>query len=673
MRKALAGAALSFCIGVMAQSTDPVWVPGSTQKVCQPSGEKDYETGLVTVSQTQTNFGLVGNDLGYSFLHNGKLWILFGDTTPTATFDGQPNTQTDPPRIAADNDSVASTSGTNVSQCLKFDFVKDSIGAYLNPVVLNAQGTPAITLGTNEVPVAGIDVGGNMYVIFETGNNNPMPVTGDLGNSTRSVMGTSTDNGNTYHYLYDFSTPPCSLCDGAKFVNVAIANGLGDGYLYFWGSAGGSGYRNSTVYMARKLAASIAQAGGTQYFTGVASNGTPNFSTSESDAVGLFQDYNGANKTPANCTGELGVEYNTFVQRWVMLYNCADVTPQNLNGIYMRFAEEPWGPWGAPQTIYNGTRDRGDCYFVHRAVTATTPACDQLSGPDRLDVAGGVYGPYFLTGFTTGNAANGTSTFYYMLSTWNPYIQVIMQTTIQSAGQTTPVIGLVANAEGETPGIAPNTWLEVKGLNLSRPSDTRIWASADFVNSQLPTELDGVSVTVSGNSAFVYYISPTQVNILTPPAAMDGPAAVQLTNNGVTSGAYTAPAQSIAPTFFIASSPYALATHVNGNLVGPTTLYPGSTTPAKPSETIVLYANGFGSTTTPVVSGSEMQGGTLSPLPVIQIGGLPAIVTYAGLIGPGEFQFNVVVPATAPNGDNTVTAIYGGMSTQTNVVVTIQN
>ena len=184
-----------------AQSTDPVWVPGSTQKVCQPNGEKDYETGQPTVSQTQTNYGLVGNDLGSSFLHNGKLWILFGDTNPTNIFKGVPNSQTDPPRIAADNDSVASTASTNIGQCLKLDFVKDSIGAYQNPVVLNAQGTPAITMGTNEVPQAGIDVGGNMYVIFATDNNNLMPVTGNLGNATRSVMATSTDNGNTYHYL----------------------------------------------------------------------------------------------------------------------------------------------------------------------------------------------------------------------------------------------------------------------------------------------------------------------------------------------------------------------------------------------------------------------------------------------------------------------------------------
>jgi uncharacterized protein (TIGR03437 family) len=43
------------------------------------------------------------------------------------------------------------------------------------------------------------------------------------------------------------------------------------------------------------------------------------------------------------------------------------------------------------------------------------------------------------------------------------------------------------------------------------------------------------------------------------------------------------------------------------------------------------------------------------------------------LIAPGEFQFNVVVPASAPNGNNTLTATYGGATTQTNVVITVQN
>ena len=672
IRVVLASVAVLFPIGIKAQSTDPVWVPGSSQKVCQLVGEMDRQTGQPTVSQTETNYGLIGNDLGSSFMHNGKLWFLFGDTVPTATFNGKPNLESDPPRKPFDNDAIGFTSGANIEQCLKLDFVRDSIGAYQNPVVLNAQGQPAITLRSFEVPVAGIDVAGRMFAIFATDDNQETAAPGNPGFSTRSVLAVSDDDGNTYHYLYDFSAPQCSLCNGAKFINAAIVSGT-DGYLYFWGSQGGTGYRNSSVFLARKLASSMAQPGGMQYFTGLAKDGvTPNWSAAESDAVQLFQDADGTPPVPKNCTGELGVEYNQFVQRWVMLYNCLDKKAANPSGIYMRFAQQPWGSWGAPQTIFNSQRDRGLCYFIHRAITASSPACDQVGDPGKDDIEGGAYGPYFISRFDTGDAAHGTSTFYYTLSTWNPYVQVVMKTTIQNAGQNAPVIGLVANAEGESDAIAPNTWVEIKGANLAPAGDTRIWQASDFPKNQMPTQLDGVSATVNGKSAYVYYISPTQVNILTPPDAVSGTTQVQVNNNGAVA-TYAAPTQTISPSFFIFPGGYVAATHVSGALIGPTTLYPGSTTPAKPGETVVLYANGFGPTSVPVVSGSMTQSGILSPLPVVKIGGTAATVQFAGLTAVGEFQFNVVVPLSIPDGDQPITATYNGVTTQPGTLITIQH
>jgi len=669
MTKALTLIALWCCACAIAQPADPIWVPGSTQKVCQPNGEIDYETGKPTVSQTQTNYGLAGDDLGASFEHNGKLWLLFGDTNPTATFNGKPNSQTDLPRTPVHNDAIVFTSGTNVDQCLKLDFVRDSIGAFQNPVVLNAEGTSAITLGAYEIPMAGIDVGGRMFMIFATDKNSAF--------STRSVLAVSDDDGNSYHYLYDFSAPSCTFCDGAKFVNVAIASSassLKDGYLYFWGSAGGTGYRNSSVFLARKLATTMALTGGMQYFTGLAKDGvTPTWSASESDSAQLFQDVDGTPPAPKNCTGELGVDYNTFLQRWVMLYNCADKTATTISGVYMRFAPQPWGPWGAPQTIFNGERDRGLCFFIHRGVTATSPACDQVGNPGREDTQGGPYGPYFLSPFTTSDTASGTSTFYYLLSTWNPYIEVIMKTTLQTASQTAPAIGLVANAEGERASIAPNTWLEIKGLNLAKPGSGRVWQGSDFVGNKMPTQLDGVSVTVNGKAAYVYYISPTQVNVLTPPDAIAGLVPVVLTYNGA-SATYMAQAQTTSPSFFVFdASGDVIATHADGSLIGPTTLYPGSSTPAKPGETIVLYANGFGPTTVPVVSGSVTQSGTLAPLPAVQIGGIAATVKFAGLVSPGEYQFNVVMPPAIPDGNQTIAATLDGIATQGNAQIVVQH
>ena len=66
-----------------------------------------------------------------------------------------------------------------------------------------------------------------------------------------------------------------------------------------------------------------------------------------------------------------------------------------------------------------------------------------------------------------------------------------------------------------------------------------------------------------------------------------------------------------------------------------------------------------------------MQGGTLPTLPVVTIGGVAATVLYAGLVFPGEFQFNVIVPASLANGDQPIAATYGGFSTQTGTLITV--
>ncbi len=236
-----------------------------------------------------------------------------------------------------------------------------------------------------------------------------------------------------------------------------------------------------------------------------------------------------------------------------------------------------------------------------------------------------------------------------------------------------PTISLVANAEGESNMIAPNTWVEIKGAGLALTGDSRTWQAGDFINNQLPTQLDRIGATVNGKAAFVYYISPAQINILTPPDAMSGQVKVQVTNNGMMAGAFTATAQALSPSFFVFNGgPYVAAVHLSGAYVAPAALYPGAA-PAKPGEVVVLYGNGFGATSTAVISGSAMQSGTLSPMPVIKIGGVSATVQFAGLVRPGQYQFNVVVPPNLSDGDQPITASYGGQVTQTGTLITIKN
>ena len=247
---------------------------------------------------------------------------------------------------------------------------------------------------------------------------------------------------------------------------------------------------------------------------------------------------------------------------------------------------------------------------------------------------------------------------------------------LRAGSPSEPAISLVANAEGESPTIAPNTWVEIKGFNLAPAGDARIWKDSDFVNGQMPTQLDGISVSVGNKPAYVYYISATQLNILTAPDIIPFPLApvqVQNGNNG-TSNMTQISVQAASPSFFVFNGgPYVAAVHANGSLIGPASLYPGSTTPAQPGETVLLYANGFGSTNVPVTAGSKTQSGTLSPLPVVKLGGIMATVSFAGLVAPGEFQFNVTVPVSIADGDLSIAAVYNGLTTPPGTLITIHH
>jgi hypothetical protein len=132
--------------------------------------------------------------------------------------------------------------------------------------------------------------------------------------------------------------------------------------------------------------------------------------------------------------------------------------------------------------------------------------------------------------------------------------------------------------------------------------------------------------------------------------------------------------QAVAPSFLLFSpAGYIAATHLNSTLLGPTSLYPGSSTPAAAGETIVLYAVGFGLPAKALVNGSAIQSGPLAVLPVCQVGGTPATVIYAGLASAGLYQLNITIPPGAANGDNAVSCTYNGATTPVGDLITVQS
>jgi len=248
-----------------------------------------------------------------------------------------------------------------------------------------------------------------------------------------------------------------------------------------------------------------------------------------------------------------------------------------------------------------------------------------------------------------------------------------------------PTITNVENAATYQPTLAPSTYASIFGQNLSTTTPGRNWTAADFTTNSngtlnMPTSLDGTSVTVGGVPAYINYISPGQVNIITPPNIAPGSnIPVVVTVDGlVTALQESAPAfnitiQSLAPSFFTwqPATPdygkYLVAQHANYTDIGKVGLFPGTpasfTTPAKPGETIILYGTGFGPTSPPIANGIETDKDyTLSPMPTATFGGEPATVAFAGLIPPLSqvYQVNVTIPSDAPNGDSPLVVTVNG-------------
>jgi hypothetical protein len=365
--------ALAFVLtsATAAEPDQLAYVPNSTKKVCQLTGDLDRSSGTATLSQTDKRFGVVATDLGSSFEHKGKLYFLFGDTW------GRPG----------DRDVLAWTTSTRPEKIvLAFHRAKDNKWLPLT--------VPGIKQGAFEVPSGGISLAGTMYVVCTTDHSAKK----GMG---RSVLASSRDDGRTFQRLHDLSRD--------RFINVSFW--LADGWLYLYGSGE---YRKSSVCLARVKPADIRDRSKVRYFAGVGGDGQPKWSAKEADAVVLFRH---------DQVGEFSVAYLPPVKRYVMLYNASKP-----RGITMRSAERPWGPWSDGTVLFEPWRDRGYGHFMHISAKVKDKK-DALSDPRRQDEWGGEYGPYLMARFTTGS--NGGCRIWYTMSTWNPYQVVVMRSDLK--------------------------------------------------------------------------------------------------------------------------------------------------------------------------------------------------------------------------------------------------
>ncbi len=248
-----------------------------------------------------------------------------------------------------------------------------------------------------------------------------------------------------------------------------------------------------------------------------------------------------------------------------------------------------------------------------------------------------------------------------------------------------------ASAYGNYSYFASGSWLEIKGSNLADPKDPRIasgtgqWASADFNGSSAPTSLDGISVTINNKPAYVWYLSPTQLNVQAPQDSATGSVAITVTNCKATSSVSIVPRQNLAPgllappNYSSGGIQYMVATFASdGAYVLNTSLgasFGLNSRPAKPGDLIVAYGVGFGDVTPGILPGTVVgQANQLVNPVTFSFGSTPASLSYSGLAGSfvGLYEFFINVPAGLADGDYQINVSQNGTLLPQTLYLTIK-
>ncbi len=189
------------------------------------------------------------------------------------------------------------------------------------------------------------------------------------------------------------------------------------------------------------------------------------------------------------------------------------------------------------------------------------------------------------------------------------HIYATTYTLTPAVATPTPTIsagGVVsAGAFGGFTAATAGSWIEIYGSNLG-PSAGYQWQASDFNGNNAPTKLQGVSVTINGQSAFLDYVSAGQVNAQIPNGVGAGPGTVLLTTSSGSSSAYALTLNALEPgllapsNFTVNGKQYVVAfnsdsTAANPDYTLPNGAIPGlNSRPAKPGETLTIYGVGFG-------------------------------------------------------------------------------
>jgi len=321
-------------------------------------------------------------------------------------------------------------------------------------------------------------------------------------------------------------------------------------------------------------------------------------------------------------------------------------------------------------------------------VTFKDTSTGNVLGTADVQTSGGGLEKVTLASITTSSLAGGSHAVQATYSGNNlyaPSTSQILNQVLSGASSGPPAIqkdGLVtANQFGKFTSIAPGTWIEIYGSNLA--ANTRSWAGADFHGVNAPVSLDGTSLTIGGQPAFIDYISPGQVNAQVPSNVAPGSQQVIVTTAAGTSTAYSVTVNQRQPgllapgSFAVGGKQYVAALFPDRAYVLPPGAVSGiNSRRAKPGDIISVYGIGFGTVTPDIPAGQIVQQrNTLSASMQVSFGDTSAELRYSGLAPQyiGLYQFNVVVPHVAASDAVPLTFTLGGVSGTQTLYIAVEN
>lgn len=276
--------------------------------------------------------------------------------------------------------------------------------------------------------------------------------------------------------------------------------------------------------------------------------------------------------------------------------------------------------------------------------------------------------------YAAGNGANGNGA-----DSGDHIYTTSVQLTAAATAPNKPAVSLVAPNNSASSTITSGSWISIYGTNLAGTS--YLLTDADRVSGAMPTTLKGTSASINGKPAFVYYVSPNQVNVQAPDDSATGPVAVTVSSAAGTSTAGTVTLSKFAPALFLFDTkhPVGVIPVASGgafgtyDLLGPPNTLGFTSRAVKKGETILLYGTGFGPTTASVAAGQPFDGALPTTNAVtLSIGGIAVTPDFAGLRYAGEYQFNVKIPANAASGEQPLLMSVGGVQVQSGLVISIQ-